>query len=175
MSTASAVRKSLRVPFLIGVALLAATSYSWADKRPVSLWDVVFGRGAAPHIERVVVVRVNPWIARVLDPSPHLFELGQARGDSTASMTDNAGIAMLEDALRSTGVVSEGCYGAAYAAEYLPVSWAIFFYPDREEKSKIGSVYVTRDGLCVSTGTKLYNVDPGINLYLERNFSFMNF
>jgi hypothetical protein len=156
---------------------LVSTSYSPADELPADLLSAIFGPGAIPQVGKVVVVRVNPWLARVIDPSPELFELGQATGDSTASMTDDAGILMLEDALRHTGINSEGCFGTTYTAKHLPVSWAIFFFPKQShEKAKIGALYLTLNGLCASAGTKLYNVDPqAISLYLKRNFSFMNF
>jgi hypothetical protein len=166
------------VALLLATALLAATGPSSADERPASLWEAIFGPDATPQISRVVVIRINPWISKALDPTPHSFELGQAgAADSTATMTDSAGITALESELRGAGIGSEGCYGTQYTAKYLPVSWAIFFYTDRyTDTSRIGGLYLTLDGLCVSTGTKLYNVDPQIiSLYLKRNFSFMNF
>ena len=51
-------------------------------------------------------------------PSPTLFEIGQARGDSSATMTDNAGIAALRDALRRATVSAEGCYGRLYGGTF---------------------------------------------------------
>ena len=68
MSIAFGIRKRLTIPFLLAAALLAATNCALADQPPASLWDAVFGSGAMPEIGAVVVMRVNPWIARPLVP-----------------------------------------------------------------------------------------------------------
>jgi hypothetical protein len=167
------------VSVLIGIVALTAVSATSAPQQtdPTNLLAAVFGANAEPRIGKVMILRENPWIARVIGLSPHLFDEGTAgAGDSSATMTDSAGIDALENAMRAT-TVSKGCYKTKFTARDLPVSWAIFFYRDRfRNASKIASLYLTLDGMCATEGKNLYFVDPqGISLYLKRNFSFMNF
>ena len=128
----------------------------------------------SPQITKVRIVRVDPWVARGLTPSPALFAKGQAVGDAEAIFEDSPGIGALITTLQNAKIpASEGCYGAAYTAQSMPVSWAVFLYND---DTQLASIYLTRDGLCASTGSHIYNVDPfALSIYLQRSFSFMNY
>lgn len=157
------------------LSLVFALTPHIAIAAPTNLLDASLGPIlSSPQITKVRIVRVDPWVARVLAPSPALFAKGQASGDAEASFTDLPGIEALVAALRNTKIpASEGCYGEAHTAKDLPVSWAVFLYND---DTKLASIYLTRDGLCASTGSHMYNVDPfALSIYLMRNFSFMNY
>ncbi len=90
-------------------------------------------------------------------------------------MTDTTGIAMLEDALSQTWILSEGCNEMKGGAENLPVSWAVFSILTATKRRSLLVLHSTQRPMRFYWN-RLYDIDPqGITLYLERNFSFMNF
>jgi hypothetical protein len=172
----------VRVLLAILVLVTAASGKTLASTQPANLFDAVFGAGASPQINKVVVVRINPWIDRVLAPTPDSFEMGRSKGDSQALFTDRVGIAGITEALRHTFIRTEGCYGTSFTAHQFPVSWAVFYHDDeigvvrKGTDLVVGSVYLSLNGLCASTRGHMYDVGlDGIELYLKRVFSFMNF
>jgi hypothetical protein len=164
--------RMVRAIVLVGLVGTFATTGN--SNPPANLLDALFGSNV-PTVTRVVVARINPWINRMLTPSPHSFENGESVGDLRAILDDAGWIAQVEDDLRSTNIISntEGCRGKAADPESMYVSWAILFYDDQ---TRVAEAYITSDGLCASTGTHLYAVDPqGIARDLKRQFSFMNY
>jgi hypothetical protein len=167
-----------RFPLTISVALLALTlalTPYLASGAPTNLLDASLGPPLSTRqISKVRIVRVDPWIARALTPTPALFAKGQVNADAEAIFTDLPGIHAIVSTLRNAKIpATEGCYDATYPAQSMPVSWGIFLYND---DTVLGSIYLARDGLCASTGSHMYAVDPlALSIYLQRNFSFMNF
>lgn len=143
-----------------------------------TLYDAAFPRPPAA-INKAIIVRVNPWILRVISPSPSSFNENQPRGDSEAIVTDSASVQGIVHALQGNLTDNEGCDN--YTAAYFPYSWTIVFYDDRPEHFDgkdivVGSVFISLTGSCAATNNKVYAVDPeGIRSYLSRTFSFMNF
>lgn len=172
----------LFIGLLLSISVAAPTQ---ADQgRGKTLFDVAFSDQSAPNIGKVVIYRVNPNIMRVLSISPGSFDREQYpfQGDSQAMVTDGASIAGMLAALHATPVPGkEGCYGTTFTkAQRFYVSWAIFFYGDQfQEESKnkrLATIFLTRDGSCVSTGTQVFQIDPRtLDRYLSRTFGFMNF
>jgi hypothetical protein len=162
-------------PAIILITAVLSPSHAMAQAAPpTNLLDAALGSVlTSPQVTKVVVERVDPWIARVISPSPSALTNGQAHGDAQATFTDLPGIGSVISTLRKAKIAEEGCYGAAFNAQTLPVSWAVFLYND---DSRIASIYLTRNELCASTGVHMYDVDPfALGIYLERAFSFMNF
>jgi hypothetical protein len=156
------------------VALVTALAATGGRGTPRNLLEAIFG-STVPQVSRVVVARIDPWIDRVLGSSPHSFENGQSEGDLRAILDEPNCVYQIEDDLRGTNVIShsEGCHDATYDPQWLPVSWAILLF---QGQTRVAEIYLTRDSLCASTGTHLYEVDPqGLGLDLKRQFSFMNF
>ena len=171
-------------PLVVMLALAVVTSgNALADAQPANLFDAAFSSSVSPQINKVVVVRINPWIDRVIAPTPGTFDKGLSKGDSQAVFTDRAEIEGITGALRRTSVIKEGdCYNTTYTTSRFPVSWAVFFHDDesnvvgKENDTVVGSVYVSPNALCVFTRDRIYNVGlDGIEPYLKRTFSFMNF
>lgn len=163
----------------VALVLVSESSALANGSMPKNLYEAVFGSQAAPQVTKVVVARIDPWIDRIVGPSPRSFESGQSRGDRQAIILDRSG--EIEDQLRGTRILSrsEGCYGEPdFTAQVFPVSWAIFLYTGETGETKAASIYLAADGIgnCVSTGTHLYNIDPqALAAYLKRTFSFMNY
>jgi hypothetical protein len=158
---------------LVVAVLLSAPAIAQAAP-PTNLLDAALGSVlASPQVTKVAVERVDPWIARVLSPSPSAFASGQAQGDAQAMFTDLPGIESIISTLKNARIAKEGCYGATFTPQTFPVSWAVFLY---NGDSRIASIYLTNNKLCASTGVQMYDVDPlALGVYLERAFSFMNF
>lgn len=162
-----------RAAAVMALLLLGATfTPAWANSTPKNLLEAAFGDQQHSEVSKVVIDRVDPWIMRVLSPSPNGFELGQARGDREAIILDHQGIIEIEDKLRDTTIIQGGCYGTSYTPKYMPVSWAVFLYSDT---AKVASFYLDWNN-CISTGTALYEVvQVDLPAYLRRMFSFMNY
>jgi hypothetical protein len=174
----SAVKKTAVYGALCAFAMIIggqSTAASGSGSLPSNLLEAALGNRDPEGVTRVVVARIDPWIDRIIGPTPRLFESGMIAGDRQAIITDRSGVVDMEDHLRWTRITShsEGCYGEKFTAQSLFVSWAVFLYSD---EAKVASIYLDSDGLCASTGTHIYNVDPQeLGAYLKRMFSFMNF
>ncbi len=66
---------------MLAIAVVTSRS-ALANSKPANLFDAAFGPSASPQINKVVVVRINPWIDRVLAPTPDAFDKGLSEGDS---------------------------------------------------------------------------------------------
>jgi hypothetical protein len=172
----------LRAGFMILMLSALTLEKAQATSQPANLFDAVFGPGATPQINKVVVMRVNPWIGRVISPTVASFYRNPWQGDSQAVLTDRAGIDGLVQALRDTAGVSEGCNGTTFTAQVFPYSWVVIYHDDESNVLGkgtdviLGSIFISLNGLCASTGKRVYFIGPdGIGLYLKRTFSFMNF
>jgi hypothetical protein len=149
-----------------------------------TLFDALFNGQLAPTVGKIVVYRVDPNIMRVVSISPGSFDRDKYpfQGDSQAMITGSASISEMLETLHTTPLPKkEGCYGTTFTTpKRFYVSWAVFFYGDQyQEESgnkRLATIFLTRDGDCVSTGTQVYQVDPQtLAQYLSRTFAFMNF
>jgi hypothetical protein len=143
-----------------------------------SLGDSVLGQRATQRIDKVIIIRISRWVMRIGLPTPETFETGQPWGDSEVISTDSLLIPQILDAVYGTRNLRTGpCGDYPKLPKQLYVQWGLFFYHRQgDQEREVGRVFLGQDGLCASTGTQLYSADPmGLQTYLMRTFSFMNF
>lgn len=166
---------SLRSAVAALVMALTVNGIASAEALPADLLRTAFGANDPMQVTKIVVARVDPWIDRVLSASPNSFEIGDSKGDRQAIIYDHPGIKEVEEAVARTNLfsISNSCGSAKATAKWMYVAWAVTFYVN---ESKVAAVYLDRTGLCASTGTQLYEVNPTeLAIYLRRTFSFMNY
>jgi hypothetical protein len=89
---------------LIAAVLLPSPAIAQAAP-PTNLLDAALGSVlTSPQVTKVVVERVDPWIARVISPSPSAFANAQAHGDAQATFTDLPGIESIISTLRNAKI-----------------------------------------------------------------------
>ena len=147
-----------------GTSLAAARG----DERPLGL--LLSARRS--DIERIVVLRVDPWGETIRTVTPDRIE-HDFSSEAVVTAADAEGLETIKDAVWREHYTQLGCYGETYVIKTFPASWALLFYGASGDR--LGSLYLTRDGLCAVVAEKIYSVDRTLGTFLQRYFAFMNF
>jgi hypothetical protein len=137
-----------------------------------SLLDLALNGSAATEISRVEVLRINPWVMRVVAVRP--WDVGAtAAAEAIVRDRDSFGMTSFTAELKQLSVSDEGCGDMTYTYDTFPVAWAIQMY--NSTNVSIGSIYLTESGTCILVGRKIYTMDPRLLVFLRRQFNFLNF
>lgn len=130
-------------------------------------------RGVDPgSVAKVEILRVNPWIARVIAVRPSGIQNSSA-DRAIVTKFDSSGIAMIMDALRGSALLGKRCYSGNYTYDSFPVGWAVMLF-DAGGRD-LGSIFLTESGVCAAVAGDVYGVDPSLAIFLRRYFAFMNY
>jgi hypothetical protein len=123
---------------------------------------------------------MDPRIARIVAPTVGNYAYREWQTDESARFKDKFGIDSLMGVMKAE-VQQTDQQHCTQAGSQFAFSWVISFYGASSDEiydshNRLGSVFVSSDGLCAWTRGSAYWVGPiGLSLYLKRAFSFMAF
>lgn len=124
------------------------------------------------QISKIVVMRVDPWIGRVISVRPDT--VSQSFDDEAVVGTESGIRTTAADLYETLGSTADfGPCGERYSYRLFPVAWAVVVYGNNG--ASLGALYLTEDGHCVAIDGQVHSIDPTLIIFLRRRFSFMNF